>query len=244
MAQAGVIQKVVMDGLDAIEDVSWSALSRLGRAFHAKDGSQAGVLDAIVTRATETIESASFASINLLIRGHFIPQAAAGKPPHILDTFQQQTSQGPCVDASRDQVTVRIDDMAEDGRWPDFARLAFSLGVLGMLCVPLWVDQLRVGSLSLYATDRASFTKHHEGLADLFATHAALAIAEAQRTEQLTTAMTNRDVIGMAKGILIERHRLSPERAFEILSSSSQRVNRKLVEVALELVTTGELPTA
>ena len=113
-----------------------------------------------------------------------------------------------------------------------------------MLCVPLWVDQVRVGSLSLYGTKRASFTKHHEGLADLFATHAALALAEAQRTEQLTVAMTNRDVIGMAKGILLERHRLSAENAFEMLSLSSQRVNRKLVEVARELVSTGELPTA
>jgi GAF domain-containing protein len=233
-----------MVGLDAIDDVSWSALSRLGRAFHVEDGTLVGVLDAIVARATETIEGASFAGINLLIRGQFIPQAMAGKPPHVLDAFQQETSEGPCVDASRDQATIRIDDMATDGRWPDFARLAVSLEVLSMLCVPLWVDQVRVGSLSLYGTTRASFTKHHEGLADLLATHAALALADAQRTEQLTAAMTNRDVIGMAKGILLERYRLSAEKAFEMLSLSSQRVNRKLVEVARELVSTGELPTA
>jgi GAF domain-containing protein len=233
-----------MDELDTIDDGSWSALSRLGRAFHAENATLVGVLDAIIGSATETIEGASFAGINLLIRGRFIPQATAGKPPHVLDTFQQETSEGPCVDASRDQVTIRIDDMAQDDRWPHFARLAVSLEVLSMLCVPLWVDQLRVGSLSLYATQRAAFTSHHEGLAGLFATHAALALAEAQRTEQLTAAMTNRDVIGMAKGILIERHRLTPEEAFGVLSLSSQGVNRKLVEVAREFVNTGELPRA
>jgi GAF domain-containing protein len=236
--------QLAMDGLDAIDEVGWSALSRLGRAFHAEDGSLPSVLNVIVSRATEMIEGASFAGINLLIQGRFIPQATAGTPPNILDRFQQETLQGPCVDASRDQATIRIDDVARDDRWPEFARIAVSLGVVSMLCLPLWVDQLRVGSLSLYATERAVFTRHQEALADLFATHAALALAEAQRTEQLTVAMTNRDVIGMAKGILLERHRLTPDAAFEMLALSSQSVNRKLVDVARELVTTGDLPTA
>jgi GAF domain-containing protein len=233
-----------MGEFDGIQEPDWSALSRLGRALHVENGSLDAVTDAIVSRAVATIEGASFAGINLMIRGRFVPQATQGHAPHVLDAFQQRTSQGPCVDASRDQVTIRIDNMDQDDRWPEFAELAVSLEVLSMMCVPLWVDQLRVGSLSLYATDRSVFTELHQGLADLFATHAALALAEAQRTEQLTVALANRDVIGMAKGILVERLRLTPDRAFELLSLSSQRFNRKLVEVARELVTTGELPTA
>ena len=117
-----------------------------------------------------------------------------------------------------------------------------SLGVLSMLCVPLWVDDTRVGSLSLYATTRRAFTAYHERLAMLFATHAALALADAQRTDQLRVAAANRDIIGVAKGILVERHRITPDMAFGLLSKSSQDTNQKLVVIAQRLVDTGELP--
>ena len=75
----------------------------------------------------------------------------------------------------------------------------------------------------------------------LFATLAAIALAEAQRTDQLHTALDNRDVIGQAKGILMERHRITADVAFGYLSQASQSVNSKLAAVARHLVETGEL---
>jgi GAF domain-containing protein len=235
-------ERVEVAEVDVVRDMRWSALERLGRALHVKEADLATTLDAIVSSAVDTIDGTSYAGVNLLVRGRFAPQATAGGPPPVLDTFQERTLEGPCVDASRDQVTVCIDDMEGERRWPSFAELAVSLGVLSMLCVPLWVDETRVGSLSLYAVTRGTFTTHHERLAILFATHAALALADAQRTEQLRVALANRDVIGVAKGILIERHRITVDAAFGLLSAASQRSNRKLIAVAQDLVETGEMP--
>src|ERR1700722_12116076 len=219
----------------------WSALDRLARMLHGKGADLSGTLEAIVASAVATIDGTSYAGVNLLIRGRFTPQATVGVAPPRLDALQQRTGQGPCVDASRDQVTVSIDDMEHEPRWPDFTQLAVSLGVLSMLCVPLWVDDARVGSLSLYATTRQAFTAYHERLAMLFATHAALALADAQRTDRLRVAAANRDIIGVAKGILVERHRITPDMAFGLLAKSSQETNQKLVIIAQRLVDTGEL---
>ena len=110
-----------------------------------------------------------------------------------------------------------------------------------MVCVPLRVHEQCLGTLSLYSERASAFTNHDERVTTLFATLAAIALAEAQRTDQLHTALDNRDVIGQAKGILMERHRLSAETAFGMLSQASQHVNMKLNTVARHLVETGEL---
>jgi GAF domain-containing protein len=110
-----------------------------------------------------------------------------------------------------------------------------------MLCVPLQVHERCLGTLSLYSERVTAFTGHDEQITTLFATLAAIALAEAQRTDQLHTALGNRDVIGQAKGILMERHRITAEAAFGYLSQASQNVNMKLTTVARHLVETGEL---
>jgi GAF domain-containing protein len=231
-----------MNSFDDIDDDGWSALERLARSLHVDEGGLETTLLAIVESVVETLDCTDFAGLNLLVRGKFLPQVTVGEPPARLDAFQQQTSQGPCVDASRDQVTVTIKDMACEDRWPRFAALARSCGVQSMLCLPLWVDRARLGSLSLYARSARAFAARERHLADLFATHAALALADAQRTDKLRVAMANRDVIGMAKGILMERHRITPDRAFDALSKTSQQTNQRLHVVAQRLVETGELP--
>jgi AmiR/NasT family two-component response regulator len=103
------------------------------------------------------------------------------------------------------------------------------------------VDDRRLGSVSLYAADQAAFALADEYVARLFATQAALALAEARRTGQMRQALANRDVIGQAKGILMERHRITADEAFKMLSAQSQRANRKLADVARRLAETGTL---
>ena len=111
-----------------------------------------------------------------------------------------------------------------------------------MLCVPLWIDERGLGALSLYADQPAAFSDPHERVAVLLAAFAALALAEAQRAGQMHDALGNRDIIGQAKGVLMERHRITADAAFGVLSRVSQAENRKLAEVARRLVETGELP--
>jgi GAF domain-containing protein len=235
-----------LDSLQALDIEGWSALERLGRALRVKDASVQATLDAILVAAVDLIEGSDFGGLNLLMRDRFEPQAVLGWPPHALDQLQQQTGTGPCIDASREQAVIRIDEMSQDQRWPEYASLAISLEVRAMLCVPLWVDGAQLGSLSLYSRRPRAFGDpgdHHERLANLFAAHAALALSDAQRSDNLRIALVSRDVIGQAKGILMERLRITPEAAFALLAGVSQRHNRRLNVVAEDFVRTGELPT-
>jgi GAF domain-containing protein len=110
--------------------------------------------------------------------------------------------------------------------------------------VPLWVDERTLGALSLYSDRPMSFHGQEEQTVSLFATLSALALAGAQRAAQLQSALRNREIIGQAKGILIERLRVTEDAAFVLLAQASQKQNQKLVAVAQHLVDTGELPGA
>lgn len=229
--------------LEDLDEDTGPALAHLARALHLKNAELQPTLDAIIAHAVETIEPAEHAGLILVLSGRLVPQATLGEPPHVLDLLQQHTGTGPCIDAARDQTVINIDNTLTDARWPQFSERAAALGVFSMLCLPLWVDRLRLGTLSLYGEKPDAFGSQHRQLTDLYAAHAAIALADAQRTAQLQQAMRNRDIIGQAKGILIERLKLTPDAAFTRLSQASQRVNLKLITVARNLVETGELPT-
>jgi GAF domain-containing protein len=227
--------------LDGSGDQIFRSLDILARALHVKNAELEPALQAIVSTAVGTLSSAQYAGLITVSRGELIPQATTGRPPQLLDQLQQKLKDGPCISAAEEQALIRIDDMHRETRWPDFATEAENLGVCSMLCVPLHVHDRCLGTLSLYSERITTFTGHDERVTTLFATLAAIALAEAQRTDQLQTALGNRDVIGQAKGILMERHRMTPEAAFGYLSRASQTVNMKLTAIARHLVETGEL---
>jgi GAF domain-containing protein len=230
------------DHLDDYSDRTIRTLDIMARALHVKNGELQPTLDAIVSTAVNALSLVRHAGLITVARGGVVPQATTGAPPQRLDRLQQKLGHGPCVDAARQQTVIRVEDTRADRRWPDFCAEAAGLGVRSMLCVPLQVDERCLGTLSLYAENPAAFDDHHERITTLLATLAALALADAQRADQLHTALRNRDVIGQAKGILMERHRITAEVAFGYLSQASQAVNLKLTAVALHLVETGELP--
>jgi GAF domain-containing protein len=233
-----------LDGLRALGDKQFDALQVLCRSLHVEEADIEGTLVAILTAATTAINGADEAGLNLFTSGRFEPQATTGMAPPQLDALQQRTGRGPCIDASRKQVSIHIDDLSVDHRWPEFASAASKLGIRAMLCVPLWVDDRRLGSLSLYARSAEAFDDFAKRFADLYATHGALALLEAQRADQLQRAIASRDVIGQAKGVLMERHRITAEQAFALLKGASQRLNRKVAEVAELLASTGDLPSS
>ncbi len=110
-----------------------------------------------------------------------------------------------------------------------------------MLCFQLFVVGDDLGALNLLAHRRASFTDESEQVGLLFASHAAVAVAGAQQREDITVALGSRDVIGQAKGILMERFRITADQAFALLARASQDTNRKLHDIAEELALTGAL---
>jgi GAF domain-containing protein len=219
-------------------------LAILARALRVRNAELQPTLDAIVSTAVTILAPACYAGLITVQDGELVPQSTLGRPPEVLDLLQQRLRTGPCQDAAERQQTVRIDDTGGSGRWPEFMAAAAALGVRSLLCVPLRVDERCLGTLSLYAERTAAFTDNDERVAALLATLAALALAEAQHAEQMRAALTNRDLIGQAKGILMERGHLDAGTAFRHLSRVSQDSNIKLLAVARQLVETGELPGA
>jgi len=96
--------------------------------------------------------------------------------------------------------------------------------------------------MNLYSRRPHAFDGEGQEIGQIFAGHAAVALAGAEHEEQLRAGMNSRDLIGQAKGILMERFRLTAQQAFDVLSRVSQELNRKLVDVAAELTETGALP--
>ena len=94
----------------------------------------------------------------------------------------------------------------------------------------------------LYAAQPAAFDEESEQVGLLVASHAAVAFADARKLDQLAESVATRDLIGQAKGILMERHQLTTSRAFQVLVAYSQHSNRELRNVAAELADTGRLP--
>lgn len=229
------------EGLDGVSDQAIRSLDILARALHVKNAELRPALQAIVSAAVTTLSAAQHAGLITVSRGTLVPQATTGRPPELLDQLQQKLNGGPCLDAAEQQAPIHVADMHRETRWPDFAVEAENLGVSSMLCVPLRVHEQCLGTLSLYSETVTAFNGHDERVTTLFATLAAIALAEAQRTDQLHTALANRDAIGQAKGILMERHRITADEAFGYLSRASQDVNMKLTAVAGHLVETGEL---
>jgi GAF domain-containing protein len=227
--------------LDEAIAATLSSLDVLARALHVKDARLQPTLDAIVSAAASVLGPGREAGLILMVHGRLVPQATLGRAPLYLDLHQQETGEGPCIEAAQLQVVIRIDDTRGDSRWPGFCAEAQKYGVLSQLCVPLQVDEQSMGSLSLYAGAPAAFTPTDERVTTVFATLAALALAEALRTEQMRAAVAGRDLIGQAKGILMERHRMTANAAFSRLARISQDRNMKLSEVAGHLVATGEL---
>jgi GAF domain-containing protein len=220
------------------------SLDILARALHVKDAELQPTLQAIASTAVSMLSPARYAGLTIFSRGELIPRASSGEPPLLLDRLQQKLGDGPCINAARHQSIFRIEDTRQDERWPEFSAEAARLNVRSMLCVPLWADERGLGALSLYGDQAAAFTDLHERVTTLLATFAALALAEAQRADQMHDALGNRDVIGQAKGILMERHGVTADAAFSVLSRVSQAENMKLAEIARRLVETGKLSGA
>ncbi len=137
------------------------------------------------------------------------------------------------------EITVAIPSPV----WPDFSKRASQAGVQSVWSLPLNLRDRTTGALNLYSTTRRSWHDPAAGAARGLARQAAVVLANATTlmTAQLTNqhlqqAVESRDLIGQAKGILMARQSISADEAFDILRRASQRANRKLRDIAADLV--------
>ncbi|MCE6997157.1 GAF and ANTAR domain-containing protein [Saccharothrix sp. S26] len=228
---------------NATDDDLAVRLNKVARALHRQDNAQ-DTLDEIVRAAVDTIPGAWQAGIMTIVGKRDVRTVAAtGEVPHDVDQVQYDTGQGPCLTALYQQKIVSAPDLHEESRWPVFAKRALALDVASMLSFRLYVAGDDLGALNLYSPDTHAFDEDSEHVGLLFAGHAAVALATAQEREHFTEAVQTRDLIGQAKGILMERHKLTADQAFAVLVRASQQANLKLRALAEQLTRTGELPT-
>lgn len=160
-----------------------------------------------------------------------------------VDQIQYDVGDGPCLTAYREMRVISVADMREETRWPQMSERALEKGVRSSLSAPLVVGEKGIGALNLYSRSTRAFDPDDSETAQTFALHAAVVLANAQAyweahelSQQLERAMASRAQIEQAKGVLIEQSGVTSDEAFELLKRASQRENRKLREIAVEVV--------
>lgn len=200
----------------------------------SREAGEAETVSWIVSAAVGTVPGAEYAGVSLLrADGSITSQAVSHDTVANIDQAQATYREGPCVTALWDEHTVVVDDMAtEAGRWPRFSPAAIEAGFASMLSFQLFARDGSLGALNLYASAPHQFGEDSRTLGGLFAMQAASALGQAQHVGQLHRALSSRDVIGQAKGMLMERFGIDAEQAFALLVQSSQNANMKLLAVA------------
>ena len=208
----------------------------------------ADVLDEITKVARRAMPGTEAASITLVRGDEAFTAAYDGQMALDADELQYERGYGPCMDAARAGQVFLIDDMRTEQRWPDYARHASAHGVGSSLSFPLPFQGATIGALDTYAGRPHAFGEADVVLGEEVASWLALAVSNAEaaaRTEEdlahMRKAMLSRAVIEQAKGILMERHKVTDDQAFTILARASQQSNVKLRDVAADLVQTGAL---
>jgi len=217
-------------------------MSDVARNLDTEQGMEE-VLQAITKSSVATVPGADYAGITLVLAKRTIKSVA---PTEDLvaraDKAQEETGEGPCLDAVWEHETFRVDDLEGEKRWPNYRDRALELGIRSSLSFQLFTDGHNLGALNLYSKEPHAFDEEAEQIGLLFAAHAAIALRGEQRETELQAALNSRDTIGMAKGILMERYKVTDDQAFRLLVRLSQREHIKLFDVAAFLVHSGQQP--
>jgi GAF domain-containing protein len=225
-------------------------LERLGR-LSLRELSMDSLLQTVAELTKTVMPGNPEASVLLLVKDHPTTVVSTGQLATDLDERQYERGHGPCLHAARTGEVTEIPDTRADDRWPDYTPRAAERGNLSSLSIPLAIDPDAqvTGALNIYARRPDAFDEASRSVATRFAPYAAVATGNLyayqsarDMADNLQTALESRAVIDQAKGILIERYKLTPDQAFQLLAQASMHANRKVRDIADDLVRTGELP--
>jgi GAF domain-containing protein len=223
-----------------------AALDQLGRLLLAEQTAPS-VLQTIVDLVAQAMPAGSEVSITLVRGDRPTTAAFTGQLADDLDETQYKRGYGPCLEAAVSGQFTEITDARTEERWPAYVPTFLELGALSALAAPVHAAHLTAG-LNVYARTARAFSDDDRSALAAFAAYAGAALTNMDAlqdardlAEHLHKAMEFRAVIEQAKGILIERHRVTAEEAFRLLAESSMHTNRKVRDVAEDLVLTGVL---
>ncbi len=218
------------------------AFAELGRIDFAEHDLEA-VLDRVCRFVQAAIPGAAEVSVSLLRCGQSSTAAFTGELALKLDERQYEVGSGPCVEAAATGMTLKVDDMSSEERWPAYSKVAAAEGACSTLSVGMPFQHALTGAINIYARDAHAFDDTSVEVAETFAGYAAVAVTNVHLYEstatlasQMQEAMDSRAVIEQAKGILVAQRGGTPEDAFTLLSMASQHRNKKLRDIAAAIV--------
>ncbi|MBJ7341062.1 GAF and ANTAR domain-containing protein [Mycolicibacterium sp.] len=170
--------------------------------------------------------------------------ASSSEQTRLLELLQVEADVGPCLEAYRTEQVVLVEDLAaEANRWPAFAERAAEYGFRSVVALPLRLRDERVGALNLFRAETGPMTHADVAVGQALADVATIGILHQRiltRSElvnqQLQTALNTRLIIEQAKGVLAERGTVDMDRAFNLLRGHARKTNRRLAELAREVV--------
>jgi GAF domain-containing protein len=212
------------------------SLSHASRAINAPNGLESQ-LQVIVDVARNSMPEIDHAGVSVAHRdGTVETKAATSSLVRDLDQLQYSLGEGPCLHAIEADPVVVVEDAGHDTRWPRFIEAAVDHGLRSQLGVRLYLYEQSRGGLNLYSTSSDSIEPDTVQLAELFASHAALAMGRVRVEENLNAALASRTTIGMALGLIMERYHMDQDRAFAYLTRIASSSETKLRDVADHLV--------
>jgi len=169
--------------------------------------------------------------------------AASSERTRLLELFQLQTDQGPCLDCFRTATPVSVADLPAAGRWPRFTAAATEVGFAAVHALPMRLRSDVIGALNLFDTQPGALGEEKLRIAQALASIATVGLLQQRAihrgdviTEQLQTALNSRVLIEQAKGLLAERLHVSVADAFEILRNTARGRNRRLSDLAQSIL--------
>lgn len=208
------------------------------------------IIDFLSTLADRAVDLLGVSSAGILLADHngtLSTVAASSEQTRLLELFQLQNSEGPCLDAFHSGKTVACGDMrAAEERWPTFAVAARQAGYESVYGIPMRLREHIVGAVNLFGTEPGELLPESSELAQALVDMAAIGIVHQrtyrqaeQLTEQLQSALDSRVLIEQAKGVLAERHDITVSDAYYLLQHHSRNNNIKLRTVARSVVQDG-----
>lgn len=199
----------------------------------------------VTTLAATTTAGTLGAAVTVVDEHGKRSKAASNQMAEQADALQYEFDDGPCLTAWRTQELVRIDDTTTDARWPRWNEAASRLGVRSVLSAPLVLDDASIGAMKVYCERPMNYGPHDEHVLRLLAAQAAILLANTQSLQtarrlarQLTEALTSRDAIAQATGVLLARGAESQQAAFATLAAAARRTDRPVQQVARTLLAT------
>ena len=188
----------------------------------------------LAEHAAVEVPGAQYAVITVTRNAKEIDTPAASHHwPLLLDEIQQRHREGPCLSAAWDENTVYVADLETEDRFPLYRQDALAeTPIRSIMAFQMFIAGETMGALNVYSEHANAFGPESRTVGLVFAAHSSVAWNAARRDEQFKRALSSRDVIGQAKGMIMERYGVDAVQAFALLRKLSQDSNVPLIKVA------------